>query len=624
MNKLRIILLLLLFIIINAKAQLLKIELENDSAYTSFTHVNQLNDEARIILIGENHTYLDYNAILQLQTFKYLHECKDVNTIMFEFGEGFSYLVGGYITQLNDSLAMIQSDIISTIFFDQQFALYDSLRVYYKQQMAIGKPFKVISGDIDHNLDLGIIAMAEILKYKKCNDSISDICGAFVGLRDHYYNKFKKLKQSGTMKSSSGEKSDVLQLRISELKSMEELVHLYDEKLNYFQDALGDDFIAFHTIMESFKKGLKWKNYQNERNIINTYYRENQMYLKLLDYLRNNPQEKIFAQYGRCHIADTAFNDQCNYESFKSFAQRLKESPHIDLSDKVVLIPQFYVNGTNKNLNFKTEITELMAIHTDIDKTKPAVYAYKIDTAGPFKKLYGIYEYLIVNTSFQDQEYMYGPGTNSKNNDDEKEELEDFWGYVQIEGYQSFHFYRFGNINTSLTALGFSSLTSPIITYGGGISLYEPQYAYGHLGFEYWNPLSMVRGDTSSLTMNGYTLNFRAGRTVLDNDIFQIAPYLGYSHSVVRLKENTTIAVPSMLVGSFNEQLVFTNKAAQIDAGFDFKLHYKFLGIDIKTGYRFDASGRDWKTPSAEAAGLRTGFSGFYFSVGGSIVIGYY
>jgi hypothetical protein len=624
MNILRITLSILLIVTISVKAQLVKIELENDSAYTSYIHVNQLTDQARIILIGENHTYLDYNAQLQLQTFKYLHECMEVNTLMFEFGEGFSYLVGNYIRQTNDSLAKLQSDLIQTIFFDQQFALYDSLRVYYKQQVAIGKPFTVISGDIDHNLDLGIIALAEIMKFKKCNDSISDICGAIVGLRDHYYNKFKKMKQSGTMKSSSGEKSDVLQLRISELRSMEEIVRLYEEKLPHFKEALGEDFLVFHTIMESFKKGLKWKNYQNERNIINTYYRENLMYLKLLDYLRNNPEKKIFAQYGRCHIADTAFNDQCNYESFKSFAQRLKESPHIDLSDKVVLIPQFYVNGTNKNLNFKTEINKLMSENPSIDKTKPAVYAYKIDTAGPFKKLFGIYEYLIVNTSYQDQDYLYGPGTTVKKDEDKKKEIEDFWGYVQLEGYQSFHMYRFGNINHRLAEQGFPGINAPVVTYGGGISLYEPKYAYGHLGFEYWNPISMVKDDTSSLTMRGYTLNFRLGRTVLDNDIFQVVPYLGYSHSVARMKENSIMSVPSLLVGSFEEQLVFTNKAAQLDAGFDFKLHYKFLGIDVKTGYRLDVSGRDWRTASSETIGLRTAFSGFYFSVGGSIVIGYY
>jgi uncharacterized iron-regulated protein len=604
--------------------QLLKINLDNDSTYSSYAHVNSISDDTRIILIGENHTYLDYNAQLQLRTFQYLHEHKNVNTLMFEFGEGFSYLVGNYIRQTDDSLAKQQADLIQTIFFDQQFGLYDSLRNYYKQQLSINKPFTIISGDIDHNLDLGIIALAEILKFKKCNDSISDVCGALVGLRDHYYNKFKKLRQSGTMKSSSGEKSDVLQLRISELRSMEEIVRLYEEKLPFFKEALGEDFAAFHTIMESFKKGLKWKNYQNERNIINTYYRENLMYLKLLDYLRNHPEEKIFAQYGRCHIADTAFNDQCNYESFKSFAQRLKESPHIDLANKVVLIPQFYVNGNNKNLNFKAEISKLMTENSTIDKTKEGVYTYKIDTAGSFKKLFGIYDYLIINTSFQDQEYLYGPGYGSKKDDEKEREIEDFWGYVQLEGYQSYHMYRLGGLNDRLISQGFSSISSPIITYGGGISVYEPKYIYGHLGFEYWNPISIVRGDTSSITMNGYTLNLRLGKTVLDNDIFQLVPYLGYSHSVSRLKENTPWSVPSLLVDSFNEQLVFTNKAAQLDAGFDFKLHYKFLGIDLKTGYRLDVSGRDWKTSSAENIGLPTAFSGFYFSVGGSIVIGYY
>jgi hypothetical protein len=604
--------------------QLHKIYLDKDSSFTSYAHVNQISNDARIILIGENHTYLNYNALLQLRTFQYLHENKNVNTIMFEFGEGFNYLVGNYIRQTNDSLAKQQVDLIQTIFFDQQFGLYDSLRNYYKEQVAIGKPFNVISGDIDHNLDLGIIALAEILKFKKCNDSISDVCGALVGLRDHYYNKFKKLRQSGTMKSSTGEKSDVLQMRISEIRSMEEIVRLFDENMGHFKEALGEDFITFNTIMESFKKGLKWKNYQNERNIINTYYRENLMYLKLLDYLRENPEEKIFAQYGRCHIADTAFNDQCNYESFKSFAQRLKESPHIDLSDKVVLIPQFYVNGTNKNLNFKSEITKLMSDNSDIDKTKEAVYAYKIDTAGPFKKLFGIYEYLIVNTSFQDQDYIYGPGYTAKKEEDKKSELETFWGYVHLEGYQSYHFYPFGALNTRLTEQGFTTLSSPLKTYGGGISVYEPKYVYGHIGFEYWNPISLSRGDTAGLTMNGYTLNFRSGKTVFDNDIFQLVPYLGYSHSVIRLKESNTSTVPSLLVGSFNDQLVFTNKAAQLDAGFDFKVHYKFLGIDIKTGYRLDISGREWKTSSAENIGLRTAFSGFYFSLGGSIVIGYY
>ena len=114
------------------------------------------------------------------------------------------------------------------------------------------------------------------------------------------------------------------------------------------------------------------------------------------------------------------------------------------------------------------------------------------------------------------------------------------------------------------------------------------------------------------------------GRTLFDNDIFQLVPYFGYSQSVVKLKEDSPLSVPSLVVGSFEERLVFTNRAAQIDAGIDFKLHYKFLGIDVKTGYRLDVSGKSWKTSSSQPIGLQTAFTGFYLSIGGSIVIGYY
>jgi hypothetical protein len=622
----KIIVLFLVYLLINIEhnAQLLKIDLVIDSSYSSFSHVNTISDDIQIILIGENHTYLDYNTLLEFRTFQYLHEYKNVNTIMFEFGEGFDYLVGNYIRQTDDSLAAENGEMIKTIFFKQQFGLYDSLRDYYKQQLSIGKPFKIISGDIDHNLDLGIIAMSEMLKFKKCNDSISEVCGAFLGLRDHYYNKFKKSKQQGETKMSSNEKSEFLKLNVNELKSMKELVLLYDERIGHFKDALGDDFESFNTIMESFKKGIKWFEYGSERNILKAYYRENLMYLKLLDYLRINPAEKIFAQYGRCHISDTAFNDECNYESFKSFAQRLKESPHIDLVNKVCLVPQFYVNGSNKNLNLKAEIAELMLGFPDIDKTKEEVYTYKVDSTGPLKKLFGIYENVIINTSFQNEEYLYGTANVNNKEKDEKKEIEDFWGYFQIEGYQSFHNYRFNSLNSRFTEQGFGEIKSPIITYGGGLSLYEPQFLYGHLGFEYWNPISIIRGDSSSLTMNGYTFNFRMGRTLFDNDIFQLVPYFGYSQSVVKLKEDTPLSVPSLVVGSFDEQLVFTNRAAQIDAGIDFKLHYKFLGLDVKTGYRLDVSERSWQTSSSQPIGIKTAFSGLYLSLGGSIVIGYY
>lgn len=626
MKKILSITLFLILINTGLKAQLSKIDLLTDSSFATFTHVNGIKDDTRIILIGENHSYLDYNALIEYRTFQYLHEFKNVNTIMFEFGEGFNYLVGNYILQTNDTLAKVNGDIIKTIFFKQQFGLYDSLRNYYKQQVAIGKPFKVISGDIDHNLDLSIIALAEILKYKKCNDSITEVCGAFLGLRDHYINKFKKIKQKGDSNSSTTDKtdkSDLFQMNINEIRSMKELIQLYDLKKVHFKEALGADFETFDCIMESFKKGVKWKDYENERNILKTYYRENLMYQKLLDYLRENPNEKIFAQYGRCHISDTSFNDECNYESFKSFAQKLKESPHIDLANKVCLIPQFYVNGSTKNLNFKPEITKLMLENPDVDKTKEAVYTYKVDSTGPFKKLYGIYEHIIINTSAQNNEYIYG-SANVKKDIEKKKEIEDFWGYFQIEGYQSFHNYKFSQLNSKLSEQGFGIIKTPIVTFGGGLSLYEPQFLYGHIGFEYWNPITINRGDTSTINLNGHTLNFRMGRTLFDNDVFQIVPYAGYSQSVMRFKENLPLSVPSMLVGSFDEQLVFTNRAAQIDAGFDFKLHYKFIGLDVKTGYRFDITNKNWKTASSESIGIPTAFSGFYLSLGASIVIGYY
>jgi hypothetical protein len=132
-----------------------------------------------------------------------------------------------------------------------------------------------------------------------------------------------------------------------------------------------------------------------------------------------------------------------------------------------------------------------------------------------------------------------------------------------------------------------------------------------------------MRGDTAALAMNGYTFNFRMGRTLFDNDIFQLVPYFGYSQSVVHLKENAPLSVPSLIVGSFEERLVFTNRAAQIDVGIDFKLHYKFLGLDLKTGYRLDVSERSWQTSSSQPIGIKTAFSGLYLSLGGSIVIGY-
>ncbi len=603
-----------------------KLEPDSINDFSDFEMLEAVLQDKQIILTGENHNFRNENLPFSFKFFKYLHEKYDVNTFVMEFGLGVEWLITQYVYE-GDTVAR---DLMKKSYFPQQFGLVDSLRSYYLTQKDTN-PFKIKCVDIDRNWGSTFNALEALLPKKSAPDSLVMIIESIAALQDQY-NQWG-LQDYQTMNLTYYRGYNYMDY----YRSATLLFQDYDSLKSGITAYLGDLAPDFHNIMEGLRKGLKWNVEMGNQTVQHSIYREQQMYQTMINYLKDNPGEKVFGQFGRCHVQDSSKIDQCYFESFRSFAQRLDESGSVNLKGKVFQLPfiyhQIYTYGSSYAVQYpfqqpgSRDKSLADAYFKGVDISKKGLYLAQLDELKKdttTKRILdyqpeGIpYEYAIFNfqtpSSYFNQRKTTTLGTGT-----------DFYSYYHFQGGIQFTGFNFGELNSALAKYGLEPYDGLTMGYSVAFRGYEPTFFYGGFSYNWWKK-EPKGNDSLTLDLSGYSILGHAGYPTIDNKHFQVALFYNFGWARMKLEEtlNDPIPIvndPTILASSGSDNVnIYTNPAVILGAGVDARVKFFPFSVFVQGGYNFDLSLKRW-LPYADAQ-IKTSYRSYYATAGVSLYLG--
>ena len=344
------------------------------------------------------------------------------------------------------------------------------------------------------------------------------------------------------------------------------------------------------------------------------------MYENFLQYMEAHPGEKVFGQFGKCHITTDEENTTCNFESFRSFAQRIKESKEDYLKDKVFSIPIIYYHALRSSFGDRTDAQHVKVALGLKDQT--GLYLVKIENDTNFSHLSEDFKYAFINydkvKSNLSYDYTYKSSFGTSKHD--------YFGYAHGEFNMTYHGFEWNELNSALKALNIAEFSPMVKGYGIGFTVYEPVFFYGGGYFDWWKA-EEVSNDSLSLSLQGASFILRVGFPILDHKHFQIAPFGGIGVGSMKLtearKQVGSVATPSVLLQAVEaDESVYRNPAILSEIGADLKVKFFPWALSVKGGYQLDVSDKHWKTQDGGAT-IETSYSSWFASVGASLYFGY-
>lgn len=617
--------LVLFTILSNAQVkQQAEIKLDALEDYSELKMLDEALLDQRIILSGENHNFRKQNLPFAYKFFRYLHEKHEVNTFVMEFGKGVEWIMQQYIYE-GDSVA---EKIMELGYYPEQVELVRNLRAYYQEQKDTN-PFRVVCVDIDRNWGSTVKAMNVILPRKGIPDSLKLAVESIRALRDEYGDYYANADGLTVVNWDFTPRG----YGYDKVQSLRNVLKEYESRKVGMRELLGEDFGTFDAIVEGLKKGMVWNAYLEENTVQHSIYREQEMYQNMISYLKANPDEKAFGQFGRCHIGDSTRFDDCYFRSFRAFAQRLKESEAVDLKDKVFPLPIIYAqvqqSATNRyslnpgNVGFKDKsiINWYRQYMTSHDKGVHLLELEKPDSANDTQDLLNSsidYQFAVFNFQTTYGLDAFIPGGTGLG------EGRDYYSYFHLEGGYTLQGFNFDELNTAISAYGLENYDA--LTYGFSVSFaaYEPTFIYGGASVNWWKKETRST-DSLNLDMSGFSFLVHTGYPMVDNKHFQVAAHYNFGWGRMKLEEtlnqsSTVTSAQSILESAVTNKNTYTNPAILLGAGLDARVKFFPFSVFVKGGYNFDLSGKKWLSDSDEA--VRTSLRSYYVTAGVSLYVG--
>ncbi len=559
---------------------------------------SQVN-QYRVIFTGENHQYVHNNIDVKLEMIKYLHKTAGVKNLIIELGFVRGYLLDGYINKDSSLFNLLESNTS-----ESYLSFYKALRAF-NQTLPDSLKIHVHGIDVERFPDDAPILMANILNKKTGNtpESISFIseCIRSYGT---YFKKRKSIEDEEEEYSIYGSNS------FYNNKTIDSIINEYDSKKTDFKTFLGTDFQLFDMSMQSLKEYRKYLGYANMPH--QYVYRENYMFNNLKKLLENNPKEKYYGQFGRCHISQTELNEECNWWAFSSLAKKTKERlPEIKVLSMAIFYNTFegdtYFGNDSTNeevekykIAFDEEPYRLHKIvSTDSLLTKH--YQYIIFSKNAKKSLYNDYEL--------DEDFSY---------DNDKKFIDYSYG---------FNSFNFNQLNTDL--FGSNLFNNTFNSHNFDITTFSSMRFYSKLSFNFFNS-QRVKFNQMTFDLKGSAFSFSLGYSLISKKNLLFGTFLNFGHQQLNLNVNDDSLTPMNRLNGFGSTKViyrYKNPMLYVGAGAELRIVFlKYLSIFGRAEYNFDFSRKHWHQQlenkfKYQTDNSKTSLSSFIYSFGLGIKI---
>ena len=576
------------------------------------THINEgfeplkgKLDSVNVVLTGENHKFYAVNQYTKFKFMRFLHQY-GFRYLTIEFGSGIGYLANDYVFNGNQKAA----DILVENFKGNQSAFVEVLGMLKRYNDSLpNQNDKIQIRGIDYTRYpfYSTRALASIIEKAECEDDLQE----FYEDLNVISTGNAKIDRLGFATVGKAPNFDLrysfktYENRIFELSIRNLIRDFYRDTVN-FAIALDSRFNSFKNIIDDLKETLDW--YKGDGISIQSHtMRERKMAKSLIEIFENDTSAKIFGQFGRCHIRNEQYDQNCYAFKISSLAERIEKNKRHNI--KALKIPVFYF----ENGDFKSN-KKLTGIRTS-ELFKPAklfIYQSLGEEILFSENLQINSDFILLNTFSSSAEL-------EEIIEQEEVKYPSKIAYYSGDGGESFLSLesQLGIYENSLNDDFGVNLSSRNHLFSG-FGLKSIDFNKFQIGYRFLMLLpNTVESDSSVFRYSHFRHDFNVGYNIIHNKIFSWYTDLNFILGFAKIREQTYGDENIFTHPVKSEKVNYRNfyYAGAISSGLRFKIGD--LSINLEAAYLRDFSNPDWRVNGVPVNGVsRLNFSDFIYSVG--------
>lgn len=551
----------------------------NNDDFEGFEILDSAISKARVIMTGENHTYVGFNNKMELKTLRYLNKKLGLRDFVIELGGARAHFLNRYI---NESDTMAEKYLKATT-SPKYMDLFKRLRKY-NLTLPDSLRIRVHGIDVERFNDLPLMRLAELLPDSGVPPTLYAAADA-VEMASAYLLR-TGLEDYETARDQSGwgnYNEPVIHIG----RSIVTFLEYYDSLNSDFRNWLGADFEQIDGVVNWLREYKTWREYENT-----TYqyiWREEGIYRNLSTLVREQPSDRFYGEFGRCHVAYQEQNGDCGWYGYHSVINKMRT--RFFKNDSAVLTIGLFYYGSSDN-SYYTDKDENEDIQNEVDEmidntNRKTVTLFDLrDEDADMPYLSKKFSYAIVNNHFM-----------TEDDDSLESEIIDPSIAAKTE-FKSYPYYSYGytltNINrdvlgnyiasngrvASIAPIGFQQLAF------GVSGVFSTEFRFG------WMRPQTLHEDTAGALKYGITVsNYRLGYQFIRKPGFQVnvGGDMAFSREKITfINENKSFLTPRVYERFLNNSF---------SAGPSVQLNFspgEWLYFGIQASYMNDFSKGQW------------------------------
>ncbi len=591
-------------LLVRGQESITRISLDTLNSESGFEVMSDYLDGKKIILLGENHKYVNSNQLLKLKTIQYLYE-DGFRYVTMEFGAGIGFLANEYVQTGDENLLKI----LNGGFVGEEKNHIHQFLLSVEQinrDKSEGEKVKLRGIDYTRYPVYSLKSLAYILEEKDCQQEFFSFYEdleviSSINLEDDNIGFASRLEPSReNFDIRFGFKS--YKNRLFEL-SIRNLVDDFYKDSSVFRNRLGNSYESFAYIVEELERTLEW--YLGTGVDIQMHIeRERHLTKGIRDILETDSLAKITGQFGRCHTRAMGIDGNCYSFSMSSMVKRLTRDSL--LIDQIAILPIYYMNEGEIDFNKKNS-----PLKFDDLLPKPGIFVYDLsDSIFSFDKVSADSNYALINTYWanstvddiveEDEGLIGDRSSRRKQNGEQHITFTSTYSLLPNEINQDF---------------GLNIFPEEQLAIGLEMTNVEPGGTFNTLGLIINTP-TVIDNDSIELRYTNWYIHSTLGYNLIyrQNFDFFLSYHLGlgFAKIVERRGFGETIYTYST-----NElKNVYRNPYFNIAGEAGFRLKFGCFGLHVKAGYQYDFTNPKWRNNTILPHSTGVNFRNFYGQAG--------
>jgi hypothetical protein len=579
----------------------------NNENFEGFENLDSAILKARVVMTGENHTYVTFNSQMELKMLRYLNQKTGLRDFVIELGGARAHFLNRYISGADTMAEKYLKATTSPRYMD----LFKRLKKF-NMELPDSLRITVHGIDVERFNDLPVMRLSELLPDSAVPSALFTAVDAIEMASAHLLRS--GLEDYETARDESGwGRYNYPAFYIG--LTIYEFLDYYDSLEPQFQNWLGPKFKEVDDVVGWLREYKQWKDFENT-----TYqyiWREEGIYTNFSEILRQHPDQRFYGQFGRCHVAYEEQNGNCGWYGYHSVINKLK-TRYFKGHDSILTLGIFYYGSPSGSYysygdredddKLQDEIDELI----DNTERKTVTLFDLHDELAQMPMLAAKFSYAIVNNQYIEEEEDSIESEVYTADEVTTKEFEpySYWGAG----------YTFSNINTDVLGnhVASNGISSTIRPMGfASLVVGTSDVIATEMRVNWYPTITLHKDGDGELRYGAITGNLKLGYQFLKKKHVQLNAGidLAYGREKVSLINDSTSFLAARADKHFTHHSF--NAGPTVQALFYFGEIFYF-GVHASRLYDFTSN--QWyyagsRQQYGEAGKVSAGFSGVYYGI---------